>query len=178
MNQIHLKNNGLLVYNQQPVENDPLIYLGFKVVIENDYTLRSFFQMLKRYEILAQLNPFLPAYMAQFLSCPDSRCRTDDIDHIELGRTIEMIGFPGDPRIETYVSLSGRRDAEIVAIQALWLENLLDMGVRLGKLKHMIFGDQIDTFEYDTVFNFFEFIDGISWQLSFHNMPAECKVSF
>ena len=178
MNQVHLKNNGLLVYNQQPVENDPLIYLGYKVAVENDYSLRSFFQMLERYEILAKLNPFLPSYMKQFCLCPKSRCRTDDIDHIELGKTIEMIGFPGDPRIETYVSLTGRRDRETVDIQALWLENLLDMGIRLGKLKHVIFGDQIDIFEYDTIFSFFDFIDGISWQLSFHNMPAECRISF
>ena len=178
MNQIHLQKSGLLVNSQQPVENDPLIYLGHMVAIEKDYSLRSFFRMIARYEILSKLNPFLPVYMKQFCLCPDKQCRTDAIDHIELGKTIEMIGFPGDPRVETYVSLAGRRDGETVDIQTLWLENILDMGIRLGKLRHVIFGDRIDTFEYETVFSFFEFIDGISWQLSFHNMPVECKVSF
>lgn len=177
MNQIHLKNNGLLVYDKQPVENDPLIYLGYMVAIEEDYSLRSFFQMLERYKILSNLNPFLSVYMEQFCLSPGSRCRSADIDHIELGKTIEMIGVPGDPSIEIYTSLTGRRDGEAVDIQALWLENLLDMGIKLGKLRHVIFGDQIDTFEYNTVFNFFEFIDGISWQLSFHNMPVECRIS-
>jgi hypothetical protein len=178
MNQIHLKKNGTLVYNQQATENDPLTYLGFKVEIEDGCSLRSFFQMLDRYDLLTRLNPFLEAYMAQFHSCAPNGCHTKEIDSIELGKTIEMIGFPGDPRVETYVSLGGRRDGEVVDIQALWLDSLLDVEVRLGKLTHVVFGDAIDTFEYDTVFNLFEFIDGIAWQLSFHNMPRECRISF
>ena len=96
---------------------------------------------------------------------------------VELTKTIEMIGFPGDPAIEIYMSFQGVRGKESCSIREVWLENLLDMDIRLGKLKHIIFGDQIDTFEFDTVFSLFELIDGISWQLSFHNMPVECRIS-
>jgi len=178
MNSVHLRNDGWLIRNRQPVESDPLIYLGHSVDLESGYTLRSFFQMLGRYGILARLNPFLPPFIEQFLACAGIGCRSDGIDHLELSKTIEMIGFPGDPNVEMYTSLSGRRGNETIDIKPLWLEYLLDMTVKLGKLKHVIFGDQVDTFTYDTVFNLFEFIDGISWQLSFHNMPSECRISF
>jgi len=88
-----------------------------------------------------------------------------------------MIGFPGNPSIEIYMSFRGVCGDQTCNIQQVWLENLLDMNIKLGRLKHVIFGDQMDMFEFDTVFNLFEFIDGISWQLSFHNMPVECKIS-
>ena len=43
-------------------------------------------------------------------------------------------------------------------------------------LKHVIFGDKVDVFEFDTFYNFFEFIDGIAWELSFHGAPAKCEI--
>jgi len=177
MNQVCLSKNGDIERDCRPIESDPLSYLGFKAVLEEDYTLRSFFRMLECHDALARLNPFLPVFVDQFRSCHDSRCRVDDVDHIELGKTVEMIGFPGDPGLEVYVTLTGRKGSESVEIKTYWIESLLDMPVKLGRLTHIIFGDQVDTFEYDTVFNLFEFIDGIAWQLSFHNMPAECRIS-
>jgi len=178
MNHIRLNIDGEIESDCRPIMSDPLSYLGFKAVLAEGYTLRSFFRMLDRYNILTRINPFLPVFVEQFRSCPKSRCRVDDIDVIKLGKTVEMIGFPGDPGLEIYVTLTGYKGTETVEIKTYWMESLLDMTVKLGRLSHVIFGDRIDTFEYDTVFNLFEFIDGIAWQLSFHNMPAECRISF
>ncbi len=52
------------------------------------------------------------------------------------------------------------------------LESLLDMPLRLGKLKHIVFGDKVDLFEFDTVFTLFELIDAISMgaQLSWYTL--------
>jgi hypothetical protein len=50
------------------------------------------------------------------------------------------------------------------------------MPVALGKLRHVIFGDRADRFEFDTVYTLFEFIDGIAWALSFHNAPEQCGI--
>ena len=55
-------------------------------------------------------------------------------------------------------------------------EQIFDMPVRIGKLKHVVFGDKVDVLEFDTVFNLFEFIEGIVWQLSFHRSPKECAL--
>lgn len=178
MNDIWLKNDGQLVCKGETVEKDPLRYLSYKVLLEKTCTLRSFFRMLEKYELLVQLNPFLPMYMDQYRLSPESGCRYGGIDYVELTKTIEMIGFPGDPKIEIYMSFQGVHVNETADIRQVWLENLLDMDLQLGKLKHIIFGDAIHTFEFDTVFTLFELIDGISWQLSFHNMPVECKISF
>jgi hypothetical protein len=56
------------------------------------------------------------------------------------------------------------------------LENLLDIKIKLGKLKHIVFGDQVDIFEFDTVYTLFEFIDGVAWALSFHGTPKQCEI--
>ena len=41
------------------------------------------------------------------------------------------------------------------------LENLLDMPLKLGRLRHIVFGDKVDTLEFETVYSLFEFIDGV-----------------
>ena len=50
------------------------------------------------------------------------------------------------------------------------------MSLKLGRLKHVVFGDKVDIFEFDTVFTLFEFIDGITWELSFHVTPEQCEL--
>ncbi len=87
-----------------------------------------------------------------------------------------MIGFPGEPRLEIYHSLCGVRGAENLEIKSFHLESLLDMPLKLGVLKHIVFGDKVDMFEFDTVFNLFEFIEGIIWELSFQGTPKECAL--
>lgn len=178
MNEIYLKESGLLVYKGETVEANPLMFLGYRLVLEDTCTVRNVFRMLEKYPLLAQLNPFLPVFIDQYRLAPKKNCIYADIDAIKLVKTIEMIGFPGEPKIEIYLSLQGVSGNKTCDIRSVWLENLLDMSIRLGKLNHMVFGDRIDTFQFDTVFTLFEFIDGIAWQLSFHNMPAECRIAF
>jgi hypothetical protein len=82
-----------------------------------------------------------------------------------------MIGFPGEPRLEIYRSFTGQCEGKSVQIKDFQVDMLLDMQVRLGKLKHVIFGDQVDVFEFDTVFTLFELVEGIGWELGFHGTP-------
>lgn len=178
MNEITLKNDGFLENRDKKVEGEPLIYLGFKVSLDEDYTLRSCFRMLEKYELLAKLNPFCGFLMEQYGDAPESGCRFDGIESIEVGKTVEMIGFPGEPRIEIYSTVVGKSGDEAFEIKPFALENLLDVNVKLGRLKHVMLGDKIDQFKFDTVINLFEFIDGIMWELSFHNIPRECRISF
>jgi hypothetical protein len=48
--------------------------------------------------------------------------------------------------------------------------------MKLGRLKHIVFGDKMDMFEFDTVYTLFEFIDGVAWALSFHGTATECQI--
>ena len=176
MNIIALQPDGGLLYGQGKMDGDPLPFLGFQVELGQGCSLRSFFRMMERYPVLSQLNPFTPSFLTSFQDCPASGCRVEGVEHLELLRKVEMTGFPGDPGMNIYISFEGRSGDDSWDIKPFWLEHLLDLPLVLGGLKHSVFGDKIDDFDFDTAFNLFELIDGICWQLSFHNLPETCRV--
>lgn len=176
MNTVELKKNGSLFSDGKPVTDAPLACLGFQVVLETGATLRSLFAMLQKYPLLARLNAFLPSYLQQYDAAPPSGCICDDFKALALSKTVELIGHPGEPRLEIYTSLQGVGAAEPKEIRNYALEQLLDMPLVLGRLKHIVFGDQVDQFEFGTVFNLFEFIDGVVWELSFHGTLRACTL--
>ena len=172
---LSLKKNGTIHYKQSALDGEVLKYLSFQIGLEEAYTLRSFFEMIAKYELLGHLNAFLPTCIEQYLKCPQQGCCCDSIDHLEFSKTVEMIGFP-EKRLEIYSSIHGMHKTDKVEIRSLQLNSLLDMPLTLGKLKHVVFGDRVDIFEFDTVFTLFEFIDGITWELSFHVTPEQCQI--
>ena len=175
MNTVTLKTDGTIHRNGTPVGSDGLDCLSFQVTLEEPYTLRSFFRMLEQYTLLAKLNAFASPYIEQYHSCPDQGCDAGLLDYLEFGKTVEMIGVP-DKRLEIYNSLFGVQANETVEIKSMQLVSFLDVPLRLGRLKHIVFGDRVDIFEFDTVYTLFEFIDGIAWQLGFHATPEQCEL--
>ena len=176
MNIITLSPDGLLVHNQKQVEPDALVYLGYQVELTQGFTLRSYYRMLSKSPLLATLNDFFPAQLGQYQKAPTRDCTWGDFDYLGFSKTIEMIGFPGKPRLEIYSVFQGVRGDDKFEIKALHLEHLLDMPIKLGRLRHIVFGDKADVFEFETVYSLFEFIDGIAWELSFHGTPKECLI--
>ena len=83
-----------------------------------------------------------------------------------------------DQRSWAEIPFGGDQRAEALSeeIRSSQLDGLLDLPLALGSLKHIVFGDKVDAFEFETVFNFFEFIDGIAWELSFHGRPQACEL--
>jgi hypothetical protein len=150
--------------------------LARQVELRPGYTLRSFFRMLDAYEPLVHLNAFFSDLLDQFHQGPAGGCQVAGLDCLVLEKTVEMVGFPGEPRLDIYRSFSGWGDGKAVRIKDYQVDMLLDMPIRLGKLKHVIFGDQVDTFEFDTVFTLFEFVEGIGWELGFHGTPRQCQI--
>jgi hypothetical protein len=176
MNRVMLQKNGDLVGDPPQTATGPLAYLSFGVALSADYSLRSFFQMIEKNPPLADLNMFFPDYLEQARNCPGENCNSGAYEYLEFGKTVEMIGFPGEPRLEIYHWLKGVCRGETIELKSSQLETLLDVPLRLGKLKHVVFGDKVDVFEFDTVFALFDFIDGIAWELSFHNRPEACEI--
>ncbi len=175
MNAITLKTDGSIEHRGSCVQSDILGFLGSQIELEKGYSLRSFFQMLDYYELLTNLNSFFPSYTEQYRKCPPEGCAAGAPEYLEFSKTVEMIGFP-EKRLEIYNSFSGVFANENFEIRSLQLDSMLDLPVKLGRLKHIIFGDPVDLFEFDTVFTLFEFIDGIAWELSFHVTPAHCEL--
>jgi hypothetical protein len=176
MNTVTLKTNGTLFTDGKPVDAEPLYCLSLKVALDAGVSVRSLFAMLERYPLMTRLNAFFPTYLEQYRQAPADGCRSDDFDHIEFGKTVEMVGFPGEPRLEIYSTLKGIGKSEPREIRNYELEQLLDMPLKLGRLKHIVFGDKVDQFEFATVFNLFEFIDGVVWELSFQGTLRACAL--
>jgi hypothetical protein len=172
---ISLKRDGTIHYRQSAVDSDVLKYLGYQIGLEERYSLRSFFEMIDKYALLEKLNSVFPTFIEQYLDCPEQGCDSATIEHLEFAKTVEMIGYP-EKRLEIYCSIRGIHQNDAVEIRSLQLNSLLDLPLRLGKLKHVVFGDRVDIFEFDTVFTLFEFIDGITWDLSFHVIPEQCEL--
>jgi len=176
MNQITLLNDGSIIESNKIVPGDSLMILGCQVELGQGYTLRSFFRMFEKYALLVKLDAFVADCIQRYLKCPTGHCTSDDIDHLQFYKTVEMIGFPGEPRLEIYNTLCSVHGGENLEIKSFHLESLLDMPLKLGALKHIVFGDKVDVFEFDTVFSLFEFIEGIIWELSFQGTPKECAI--
>ncbi len=176
MNTVTLTSQGILLADDRPVEGLPLACLGVQVCLADDCTLRSYFRLIETYPLLSELNPFFEASLEQYRQSPSSGCMEPSLSHLLLTKTVEMIGFPGKPRVEIYHSLYGVHEKGLLEIKEFPLETILDMPLKLGKLKHIVFGDKVDLFEFDTVFTLFEVIDAIVWELSFHGTLLACEI--
>jgi hypothetical protein len=176
MNRVCLKPDGRLTEENGQAVKEPLSCLGNQLQLSEDCSLRSVFRMLECNAVLTRLGEFYPALMEQYGMCPESGCRWDAFEFLELAKTVEMVGYPGKPKLDIYTVLHGAGTGDPVDIRPLALDYLIDMPLRLGRLRHVIFGDTVDTFTYDTMYTLFEFIDSIAWELSFHTIPAQCAL--
>lgn len=177
MDEITLAAEGFLVRSDGTREEDPLRALGARVLLGQGYVLRSFVRMLALYPLLTRLSPFAGGLAEGLGRWPASGCVPAGVERLELSKTVEIIGHPAPPRLEIYHVLRGvdtqGRDVEIKAHP---VETLLDLPVALGPLKHVVFGDHMNEFRFQTVCNLFEFQEGIGWQLTFHGAPLECAL--
>jgi hypothetical protein len=176
MNIVTLQPDGSVLENRKHLSDDPLEFLGYKIEIARGVILRTFFEMIKKYPLLVRLNPFLPTYLKHYGLCAQKGCVYPGMDYLEMEKTIEMIGFPGEPRLEIYIALHGVKENKKIDLKDIGIDSLLDMPLKLGKLKHVVMGDKVDIFEFETVFTFFEFIDGIVWELSFLGTLTGCPL--
>jgi len=173
---VFLASDGTLRAEGKPLGENVLGYLGHRIRLEKGYTLRSFFKMLAAFPVLSRLSPFWPSLLAQVEQSPLKDCRYDAFEFLQLARTVEMVGFPGKPRLEIFISFHGLAGEETGELRFLQLEHLLDMPLKLGRLKHVVFGDHVDVLTFETFYTLFEMIDTIGWELSFHGTPETCEL--
>lgn len=174
MNQVQLHPDGKLTAGDHEVSDSPLRMLGYQLQLALNCRLRSFFLLLENYAIYSQLGDTYPLIKTQYDQCPENGCQWPEFDSLQFSKTVEMIGFPGDPRLEIYHNLLGFGRDTTHEIRQLPLKVLLDMPLILGPLKHLVFGDRMDTMKFETVYTLFEFIDGMAWALSFHGAADQC----
>ena len=199
METVRLTRDGRLVGPGDVPVTDPLPALSLAISLEEGCTLRSFFLMLRRYPDLLKLSEFLPAVLADAEKCPVSGCLSDDISLLAVGKTMELIGFPGEPRAEPYLWLRGLAapsggavppslDAEQPGvflaglmeanreIRFTPLEILLDTPLFLAGLKHVVLGDVDRSLFCETRFTLFEVVDGLAWEFGFRGGSQQCSI--
>lgn len=198
METVHLTPAGLLATPEGAAVHDPLPALHSRLRLEAGCTLRSFFAMLEQYPLLVSLSEFLPAALAEAEACPATGCRDEGIQALVIGKTMELIGFPGEPRAESYLWLRGlpavandaeaaraeRRDEDAPSTHAradkeirfLPLQLLLDLPLVHGGLTHTVLGGPRRELFCTTSFTLFETIDGLAWEFSFQNDAQQCSL--
>ena len=205
METVRLTRDGRLVGPGDAPVADPLPALSLAISLEEGCTLRSFFLMLRRYPDLSKLSEFLPAVLADAEKCPASGCFSDEISLLAVGKTMELIGFPGEPRAELYLWLRGLAappeeaappggaappslDADQPGIflaglmeanreiRFIPLEILLDTPLFLAGLKHVVLGDVDRSLFCETRFTLFEVVDGLAWEFGFRGGSQQCSI--
>jgi hypothetical protein len=177
MNEVILSADGMLLEHEGKGVPDALGVLGARVSLMSGYSLRAFMRMLGNYPVLQRLSDFAPDFAAKYPGWPAGDCWPAGLTSLELARVVELIGHPGPPRLEIYHTLRGRlADGGDMEIKSWQVEALLDVPLALGALRHVVFGDRVNAFSFDTVCNLFEFLEGVLWQLAFHGTPQECAL--
>jgi hypothetical protein len=177
MNTITLEIDGLIsADNKSPEEIDPIAKLGDQIILRDGYCFRSFFKMLSAYPVLERLSEFFPGVMQRYREICDEGSENPETGSLEFGKTVEMIGFPGKPRLEIYNSFRNTSPGDSTELRSIGLSGLLNIPIKLGRLHHIVFGDKVNMFEFETVYTFFEFIDGIAWELGFLTTSGECQI--
>lgn len=155
---------------------DALAVLAARLSLEDGFTLRGLVCLLNRYPDLQRLSNFAPNLATLPHTVPEESAMTG-LDRLEFSRVVEIIGAPEPPRLEVYHVLRGcMGESDDEEIRGWPVENLLDIPLRMGKLRHVVFGDNVHSFRFETVCTLFDFIDGVIWQLAFHGAPQECAL--
>ena len=196
MEVVSLAHNGALLKDGAEA-NEVLQLLPLALSLDSNCTLRSFFAMLRRYPLLQEFSEFLPAALKEAESCPPGGCVTEEFRALVLGKSMELIGFPGKPRAEIYTWLRGLglRELSFGAVEADYaasgeggelgrlmqadkeirfipLAQCLDTPLELGGMKHVVLGDVDRKLFCETRFTLFEVVDGIAWEFGFRGGPA------
>jgi hypothetical protein len=177
MNEVILNTEGMLTEQSGANVADALRALGARVSLAEGYCLRSFMRMLLAYPVLTRLSDFAPEFVEKFAAWPQEGCLPPGLERLEFSRVVELIGHPAPPRLEIYHVLRGCLEGgSDVELKSWQVEALLDVPLVLGPLRHVVFGDRVAEFSFETVCNLFEFYEGVLWQLAFHGTPRECAL--
>jgi len=176
MNTTQLARNGMLISGHGSEVSDPLTALAGKVKLENGYSLRSFLEMMRRYPVFQAISVFITPLMEECEGCPESGCKSDGLTHMELVKKVEMIGFPGEPRFNILCTLVGLHNDTEQELRFFQMDSLLDVPIKLGMLKHTVFGDSVNVMEFETDYSLFEFIEGVAWEFGFQRFPEHCSI--
>lgn len=195
MEQVLLTKDGELCTPAHEPVRDSLRALSSALILDERCCLRSFFALLRRHPVLLDISGFLPKALGEADKCPASGCHTEGISLLVIGKTMELIGFPGEPTAQIYLWLRGLHPAEdapdaavgsSVSLTALMaadrelrfipMGHLLDIPLVLSGMKHVVLGDVHKSLYCTTRFTLFEVVDGLAWEFGFQGGSQQCSI--
>jgi hypothetical protein len=159
-----------------PLDRDPLAWLGCRLTLDPGCTLRSFFRCIEAYPDLARLSPFFPSCLQEVARWPARDCTTPRLRYLELIKRVELIGAPGERSLQIYCLFYGAGEEKDRDVKEFTYGEILDQPLRLGPLRHVVFGDSLDSLDFATSYTLFEIVDTMIWHLSFQGAPDKCTL--
>ncbi len=176
MEKVFINKKGEIIKQANIVNGSVLKLIGNSIELDERFTLGSFFMMVKQYPDLINISEIIEPLLEIVAKTGSIAIKSDELDSLLFYKTIEIKGYPGSPSLTFYNTLKGLFDKETKDLKFYHLETLLNHKLELGKLKHVVFGDREDVFQYRTFYTLFEFVEGISWELSFNFNPIQCSI--
>lgn len=169
-----------------PIKPDAILQeLHSSVEVEEGFTLRDYFKLILKYQMLILLDPFFPSFLTEYKRCPKKGCYEDDMPSLVLQNTVsvELKGGKVDG-IENYFRFNGSRTdpkEPTWAIEFTPLHKLLDTPLKIEKTSVYITRFRgykvVSNQEYinpETEFiSLFSFVTEPIWELSFCGEPQE-----
>lgn len=170
--------SGVLVCGGQRAPDPVLSLLGRPLDLETGVTLASIAALFHTYPFLQDLSPFVPSFLKAFSQgdSPVQPAIPSAHTELELFRTVAMQGYPGTPRVHLFLTLKVRDGQGVQPLDLYPVESLRVMPLRLGKLRHTVFGDTLDTELFDTDYLLFDVLDSLMWELSFYLDKTQCGI--
>jgi len=154
-----------------------LSFLDISIEIEENFTLRDWFEIVLNYDLLQKLDLYFPSFIKEYKSCPVEKCCDDIISSITISRIIELPENHNE-EIELYIDVGGysKKEDHSYSLSFNPLSNLLDLPIILKKC--LICYTPEKSVEYENIYTLGEFIKSVIWEISFYGEPKERDKEF
>jgi hypothetical protein len=171
---IYLRKSGFVYKGDEGVKIPPsniLQNLIEDITIEKEFTLRDYFTVVKNYDLLNLLDPFLEEYCEEALKVKNKKINEHESILVEKVFTIH--GGKKESKIESYFEVCIITDDNLfLGLDFCPIKDLVNMEIRLRTVKTGSRGCS----ELINNFMFGEFMKAVIWELSFWGSVKKTKL--
>lgn len=156
----------------QPYE--AICKLNYRIILNNAFTLRDYFELIKKYDTFKILDPYFNEYLEIFEICQKNNCKCNDIEHLTLEKMIDCKFHKNINDVNIDIVFNGIKKKQIIELDTYFLDQILDHKIKLGQTHINIEeknGNSIIQKHGNGSFTLYEFIKNIIWELSFFIDP-------
>lgn len=180
-----LENNEYELLEIAPSSKDLVLgHLSNTIKLSDDFTVRDFFKLIKRYPILQKIDFWTESFVSEYESCKNENCIDPDgeVYQIIFQKVIEFTKYSKDEPIECniFIDILGKGKDSTYSLSFWKLENFLDLPVKLYPIKSYTddytekpHSKSSNIKEFNIVYTLFEFITSFIYELSFYGTPED-----